>query len=56
MDFGPHLSPCTTVNLTWLINLHIKLSEENIGENLCDLGSDWGFDWDCIEAIDQQIQ
>ena len=29
MDFGPHLLPYTTVNLMWLINPHIKLSEEN---------------------------
>lgn len=51
----------TEIKLKWIIGLNlkpkfIKLLEENIGENLCDLGSDWGFDWDCIKTIDQQIQ
>ena len=57
---NPYLTLHTEIKLKWIIGLNvkpkfIKLSEENIGENLCDLGSDWGFDWDCIEAIDQQI-
>ena len=53
-----YLTLHTEINLKWIIGLSvkpkfIKLLEENIGENLCDLGSDWGFDWDCVESIDQ---
>ena len=53
-----YLTLHTEINLKWIIGLNvkpkfIKLLEENIGENLCDLGSDWGFDWDCVESIDQ---
>ena len=44
------------IKLKFIKPKFIKLLEENTGENLCDLGSDWGFDWDCTESIDQQIQ